>query len=378
MKGIERSFIYGVSVSGNNFTDREKETRRLKVNFENGLNVILISPRRMGKTSLVKKVQQEVDRKIVHTVYVDIYDCRSEYDFYNKFAVALLKQTSSKMEIAIENIKRFLVRLTPKISFSPDPTTDYSISLGITPKEYKPEEILNLPEILAQHIGKHIVICIDEFQQVGDWPDTLDVQKRMRGAWQHQKHVSYCLFGSRQHMMTNLFQNKRMPLYQFGELNYLQPIPTADWTPFIQRKFKEKGLSIDAQYVTRICEIVQNQSSYVQQLAWNVMLNTEKEVTDAEFEQGVEDLMIQCTPLFLEQTRALTSFQMNFLRAIIAGQHSGFASQEILEKFQLGTKSNVSRMQKTLIEKDFIDLRQDGLYILDPVLQLWLQRQQKI
>ena len=179
-------------------------------------------------------------------------------------------------------------------------------------------------------------------------------------------------------MMTNLFQNKRMPLYQFGELNYLQPIPTADWTPFIQRKFKEKGLSIDAQYVTRICEIVQNQSSYVQQLAWNVMLNTEKEVTDAEFEQGVEDLMIQCTPLFLEQTRALTSFQMNFLRAIIAGQHSGFASQEILEKFQLGTKSNVSRMQKTLIEKDFIDLRQDGLYISDPVLQLWLQRQQKI
>jgi hypothetical protein len=378
MKEIERAFIYGVSVSGNNFTDREKETHRLKVNFENGLNVILISPRRMGKTSLVKKVQQEVNKKIVHTVYVDIYDCRSEYDFYNKFAVALLKQTSSKMEIAIENIKRFLVRLTPKISFSPDPTTDYSISLGITPKEYKPEEILNLPEILAQHIGKHIVVCIDEFQQAGDWADTLDVQKRMRGVWQHQKHVSYCLFGSRQHMMTNLFQNKRMPLYQFGELNYLQPIPTADWIPFIQGKFKEKGLFIDTQYVTRICEIVQNQSSYVQQLAWNVMLNTEKVVTDAEFEQGVEDLLIQSTPLFMEQTKALTTFQMNLLRAIIAGQHSGFASQEILEKFQLGTKSNVSKMQKTLIEKDFIELRQDGLYISDPVLQLWLQRQQKV
>ena len=240
------------------------------------------------------------------------------------------------------------------------------------------EEILNLPEILAQHIGKHIVVCIDEFQQAGDWADTLDVQKRMRGVWQHQKHVSYCLFGSRQHMMTNLFQNKRMPLYQFGELNYLQPIPTADWIPFIQGKFKEKGLFIDTQYVTRICEIVQNQSSYVQQLAWNVMLNTEKVVTDAEFEQGVEDLLIQSTPLFMEQTKALTTFQMNLLRAIIAGQHSGFASQEILEKFQLGTKSNVSKMQKTLIEKDFIELRQDGLFISDPVLQLWLQRQQKV
>lgn len=263
MREIERPFVYGVSVSGDNFTDRLKETHRLKVNFENGINVILISPRRMGKTSLVKKVQQEVEGKIVHTVYVDIYNCRSEYDFYNKFAVALLKQTSTKMEMAIENIKRFLVRLTPKISFSPDPTTDYSISLGITPKDYEPEEILNLPEILAQHIGKHIVVCLDEFQQVGDWPDSLNVQKRMRSVWQHQRHASYCLFGSRQHMMTNLFQNRRMPFYQFGELNYLQPIPTADWIPFIQQKFMEKGHTIDERYVVQICEVVQNQSSYV-------------------------------------------------------------------------------------------------------------------
>lgn len=378
MKEIERPFVYGVPVSGDNFTDRVKESRRLKVNFENGLNVILISPRRMGKTSLVKKVQQEVDKKTVHTVYVDIYNCRSEYDFYNKFAAALLKQTSSKMEMALENIKRFLVRLTPKISFSPDPTTDYSISLDITPKEYKPEEILNLPEVLAQHIGKHIVVCIDEFQQVGDWPDSLNVQKSMRGVWQHQRHASYCLFGSRQHMMTNLFQNKRMPFYQFGELNFLQPIPTADWIPFIQQKFLERGRLIDERYVTQICDMVQNQSSYVQQLAWNVMLGTEKEVTDMELEQGVEDLLMQCTPLFVEQTGTLTTFQMNFLRAIMAGQHSGFASQEILKKYQLGTKSNVSKMQKSLIEKDFLELRQDGLHLSDPVLQLWLQRQQLV
>ncbi len=376
MREIERPFVYGVSVSGDNFTDRVKETHRLKVNFENGLNVILISPRRMGKTSLVKKVQQEVDPKVVHTVYVDIYNCRSEYDFYNKFAVALLKQTASKMEMAIENIKRFLVRLTPKISFSPDPTADYSISLGITPKEYEPEEILNLPEVLAQHIGKHIVVCIDEFQQVGDWPDSLNVQKQMRSVWQHQKNASYCLFGSRQHMMTNLFQNKRMPFYQFGELNYLQPIPTADWIPFIQQKFIEKGHSIDERYVIQICEMVQNQSSYVQQLAWNVMLNTENEVTDADLEQGVEDLLMQCTPLFMEQTGALTTYQMNFLRAIMAGLHSGYSSREILEKYQLGAKSNVNKMQKSLIEKDFIEIRQNGLYLSDPVLQIWLQRQQ--
>ena len=374
VKDANKTFVYGVSVGGNNFTDRTKESHRLKMNFENGLNVVLISPRRMGKTSLVKHVQEIVDKSLIQTVFVDIYDCRSEYDFYNKFAEALLKQTANKMELALENIKRFLVRLAPKMSFSPDLTSEYSFSLGITPKEYSPEEILALPELLAKQIGKHIVVCIDEFQQIGEWPDSLYVQKRMRGVWQHQQHVSYCLFGSRQHMMTNIFQNKRMPFYQFGEPNYLQPIPTADWIPFIQDKFKEKNLTISEIYVTRICEIVRNQSSYVQQLAWNVMLNTDVEVTENVIKQGVSDLLDQCTPLFMEQLNSLTTYQMNFLRAINDGQHDQWTSQEVMGKYNLGTKSNVTKMQKLLLEKDFIERREDGLYLSDPVMELWLKQ----
>ena len=374
VKTIKKSFVYGISVTGNNFTDRVKETQRLKMNFENGQNVILISPRRMGKTSLVRRVQEVVDASVVQTVYIDIYDCRSEYDFYNKFAIALMKQTANKMELVLENIKQFLVRLTPKISFQADPATEYSLSLGITPKDYSPEEILALPELIAQRIGKHIVVCIDEFQQMGEWSDSLQIQKRMRGVWQHQQNVSYCLFGSKKHMMMNIFQNKRMPFYQFGELNYLQPIPTEDWIPFIQTKFQEKELKIEEQHIRQICDIVQNQSSYVQQLAWNVMLNTQDTVTDQEIKFGVNDLLAQCTPLFLEQISSLSTYQLNFLRAIIANCNCQWTSQEILTKYNLGSKSNVQKMQKILIEKDFIEKREDGLYISDPILQLWLQQ----
>lgn len=372
-KEIHKSFIYGVSVSGDNFTDRIKETQRLKMNFENGLNVVLISPRRMGKTSLVKKVQKEIDSTLIHTVYMDIYDCRSEYDFYNKFAESILKQTSGKMEIFLEKTKKFLTRLTPKISFSPDPNADFSVSLGITPEEYTAEEILQLPELIAQQMEKHIVVCIDEFQQVAEWPESLQVQKRMRGVWQHQEHVSYCLFGSRQHMMNNLFQNKSMPFYQFGEPNYLLPIPTEDWIPFVQQKFAERGLEISENSVRDICETVKNQSSYVQQLAWNVMINTDDVVTDDAIKAGISDLLIQCTPLFMEQTGGLTTYQMNFLRAIIAGQHDQFTSARVLKEFQLGSKSNVDRIQKVLLEKDFIVSTPDGYFLSDPVMELWLK-----
>lgn len=373
VQGINRSFIYGVSVSGDNFTDRVKETKRLKMDFENGLNVVLISPRRMGKTSLVKKVQQVVDSSIVHTVYIDIYDCKSEYDFYNKFAESVLKQTSGRMELFLEKTKKFLTRLTPKVSFSPDPTADYSVSLGITPKEYTPEEILQLPELIAQQIGKHIVVCIDEFQQVAEWSDTLQVQKRMRGVWQHQKHVSYCLFGSRQHMMNKLFQSKAMPFYQFGEPNYLQPIPTEDWIPFIRQKFTDKGLAISEEHIRTICDTVQNQSSYVQQLAWNVMINTDTEVTEQTIQAGISDLLIQCTPLFMEQTGGLSGYQMNFLKAIAAGQHNQFTSVSVLQEYQLGSKSNVERIQNVLREKDYIVSTSDGFFLSDPIMELWLK-----
>ena len=81
---MEKAFVYGMSVEGINFTDRVKETKRLKMDFENGMNVILVSPRRMGKSSIVKKVKSEITNPTIKVVYMDIYDCRSEYDFYKE------------------------------------------------------------------------------------------------------------------------------------------------------------------------------------------------------------------------------------------------------------------------------------------------------
>lgn len=284
---MEKAFVYGMSVEGNNFTDRIKEAKRIKLDFENGINVILISPRRMGKTSLVKKVMSEMDVPQVKTVYMDIYDCRSEYDFYNRFASAILKSTGNRAEQILENIKRFLVRLSPKFSFSPEPNSEFSLSLGITPKDYTPEEILNLPELIAREKGFRIVVCIDEFQQVGEFPGSIEVQKRMRGVWQHQQNVSYCLFGSKKHLMMNIFQSKRMPFYMFGEMIYLDCIPTEYWVPFICSRFEKYGKRISDIYASRICECVGNYSSYVQQLAWNVMAETDTEVTEETFHRAL-------------------------------------------------------------------------------------------
>ena len=371
---MERAFIYGMSVEGENFTDRVKETKRLKLDFENGINVILISPRRMGKSSIVRKVKSEITDPTIKVVFMDIYDCRSEYDFYNRFASVVMKETATKTEQVIDHIKRFLIRLTPKIAFSPEPLSELSISLGITPENYQPEEILQLPELIAKEQGIHLIICIDEFQQIGEFTNSLTVQKRLRGIWQHQRHVSYCLFGSKRHLMTKLFQNRKMPFYQFGEMMFLDKIPTSDWVTFICSRFKKQGKHISEELAERICETVENHSSYVQQLAWNVLAETDKETTKQDFVNGVKALIAQCSGLFEEQIKGLSSYQLNFIRAICKGVHTDFGSKAVLEEYNLGTKSNISRIKTALLARELIDVTSDGVFLEDPVFKLWMSR----
>lgn len=371
---MSKTFIYGKSVEGENFTDRTKETKRLVQNFEEGLNTIIISPRRMGKTSLVKKVKSIIANPEVKVVFMDVYDCRSEYDFLNRFASVLMKETAGRSDRLLDTIKEFLIRLTPKISFSPDPNTDFSLSLGISPQNYQPEEILNLPEEIAQKRGLRLVVCIDEFQQIGEFPDSLTFQKRLRGIWQHHQNVAYCMFGSKKHMMTRIFQNKRMPFYQFGEITFLDKIPCSEWVPFIIARFAKKDKVISEEYACRICETVDCYSSYVQQLAWNVLLETDNEVDEECFQEGVMALIEQNSGLFTSMIEGLTSYQMNFLRAVCSGYHTDFTSKSLNAVYDLGAKSNVARIKTALIDKEIIDSVKKEIHIADPVFKLWFSR----
>lgn len=370
-----KPFVFGVAASGDNFTDREHETARLLTNFRSGVNTVLISPRRWGKTSLVRKVCRLAQTDELKIVYLDIFSCRSDADFYDAFASAVLKQTSTKVEEWMENIRQFLSRISPKISLGADPAADFSLSLELTPKREDIDEILQLPEKIAEKKGCRIVVCIDEFQQIGEFKDSKTFQKRLRSVWQLQKHVSYCLFGSKKHLMNELFERKNLPFYKFGDAIYLQKIATADWVGYIRSRFEATGKSIPAELAEEICRRVDNHSSYVQQLAWLVWTRTGKEATRQELEAAFQDIIDQNTPLFEKQTESLTSFQMNFLRAIIDGVHSEFTTQEVMRKYQLGSSANVSIIKRALIKKELIEIDKRRAVIPDPILKVWLQRE---
>ena len=368
-----KPFVFGVPTSGDNFTDRAKETERLVQNFRYGVNTVLISPRRWGKTSLVQKACSIAQSDKLKIVYLDIFSCRSERDFYDAFASAVLKQTSSKIEEWLENAKQLLSRISPRVTIGADPMTDFSISLETTPKNNDIDEILQLPEKIALKKGCNIVVCIDEFQQISDFEDSKTFQKRLRTVWQLQKSVSYCLFGSKKHLMNELFEKKSLPFYKFGDAIYLNKIGTEDWIEYICERFESTNKHISRELAERICNMVDNHSSYVQQLAWLVWVHTDITATEQALETAFQDIIDQNTTLFEKQTESLTSYQMSYLKAILDGVHHSFTTKEVLQKYQLGSSANVSVIKSSLLKKELIETDNGKVIIPDPIMKVWLK-----
>lgn len=364
----------GVATTDEYFTDRVEETQRLVSNFENNINTILISPRRWGKTSLVKKAISEISSEKIMVVFMDTFACRTENEFCNLFATAVLKQTSTKWEERVSNAKDFLARTSLRISMGNDPTADISFSIDLKNKERGLDEVLELPERIAQKNNRRVVVCIDEFQQIGEFTDSLAFQKRLRTVWQHQSSVSYCLFGSKKHLMNELFGRKDYPFYKFGDTIYLGKIGTADWVAYICERFCQTGKEISEELAEQICLSVENHSYYVQQLSWLVWSYTSKVATRRELDLALQDIIVQNGPLFEKQTEDLTAYQLNFLRAITDGVQESLASQEVIERYNLNTSSNVAAIKTALIKKELIDIEGDRVVMTDPIMPHWMRQ----
>lgn len=161
-------FIFGKIAEGNNFIDRELDTKRLADNFMSLTNTILISPRRWGKSSLVHKAGKEAMSKDqnLRIVFIDIFNVRTEEEFFSKFASEVIKQTATSVDNILSAVKKYASAIVSGLSFG-DAAAPTSIQFQIKEPKMSIDEILDLPEKIASDRNIKIVICIDEFQQIG-------------------------------------------------------------------------------------------------------------------------------------------------------------------------------------------------------------------
>ena len=368
-------FIFGKLASGNTFINRVDEIEALKQNFVNGINTILISPRRWGKSSLVEKAAKECDNenKDIKFCFVDMFEIKNEVEFYEKFLEEVLKQSASNIQRWTKYTKEFLKRVIPVFSFGVDPQNDLKIKLEWSQLKRNSREILSLPEKIAEKKNIKFVICIDEFQKVAQLQDGQNFQEKLRAVWQRQNHCSYCLYGSKQHVVNDLFQKQSMPFYRFGTVIYLKKIAINHWPPFIKKGFNKFGKEIDDLNIDRIIEISNNHPYYVQQISYHLWLNCKKKVTQSILEHSINELLMYNEIMYHRDIDSLSSLQFGLLKAIAMSEKK-LTSKETVEKYNLGTSGNIGRIINSLVKKELIDVYQTKYEFIDPLFELWFNR----
>lgn len=373
---MKSPFQYGTLVDKENFVNRVEERKQLKELLGSGINVMLISPRRWGKSSLVKVAMDELvqENKDIRVCYIDAFSIKTEAEFYQTFAKEVIATSASTLEKRLEDIKHFLKGISPSITLKSDSTDSMSFDLKFDLADRDIMEVLELPEKIAVAKGLRIVVCIDEFQQLAQLSGYKDMEGKMRSVWQKQHSVSYCFYGSKRHMMMDIFNNSSNPFYRFGQVLFLQKIKKEEWIPFIVNSFRKTGKSISEEQADKLCEIVKCHSWYLQQLCYFVWSGTSDTVTDDTIEVRTQQLIDTNMPMFMNDTENLTSAQTNMLRAVADGEYR-FNSQPVVRKYELGSAQTITRNKRMLSEKDFIEKEGNRYVFSDPIFELWFKRE---
>ena len=373
---MKSPFQYGTMVDKECFVNRVEERKQLKELLDSGINVMLISPRRWGKSSLVKVAMDELmqENKQVRVCFIDAFSIKTEAEFYRTFAKEVISCTASTLEKRLEDVKKFLKGISPSITLKSDATDSLSFDLKFDLQDNDVMEILELPEKLALAKNIQLIVCIDEFQQLALLPGYKSMEGKMRSVWQKQSHTSYCFYGSKRHMMMDIFNNSANPFYRFGQVLFLNKIKKEEWIPFITGAFGRTGKSITEAQAERICDIVKCHSWYLQQLCYFIWSGTSGAVNDEVIDRRVRQLIDTNMPMFMNDVENLTATQIAMLRAVADGEFQ-FNAMAIVKKYELGSAQTITRNKKMLVERDFVEKDNKHYHFADPVFELWFRRE---
>ena len=262
---MENPFKFGLVVSDDYFTDREVESEKLSQIIASANHVIMIAPRRFGKTSLVNRVVANIDRPVL---WLDMQLLTTTGDFANQLLKQLFKKYPfEKLKFLIRNF-----RIVPTLSLDP---VSNNVEVSFQPRIdsfVNLEDVLNLIEKLGEEKPRPIVI-FDEFQDLLSLEKSLD--KKLRSVIQFHQNINYVFLGSSESMMKQIFENKKSPFYHFGQLFTLNKISYNDFFIFLKHRFSkitDKSVEISE----KILNFSQCHPHYTQQLAFHVWLALER------------------------------------------------------------------------------------------------------
>ena len=355
MKKITNPFLTGGYVSPEYFCDRENESATLVRNITNGNNVVLISPRRMGKTGLIEHCFHfpEISENN-YTFFIDIYSTSSLREFIFLFGRQIFEVLKPKGRTFIDNFFQVISSLRP--AFKLDSNTGepvFDIGLGeIKELNFSLEEIFKYLE----QADKPCIIAIDEFQQVANYPEK-NVEALLRTHIQHAKNSSFIFAGSQRHLLENIFFSSSRPFYQSVQALHLDAISFESYKDFVIEKFNAADKKIALEYITIVYQTLEGHTWYLQNIMNEVfgLLKPNEEVNMEILKQAFSNKIINLQPLFQTTLSLLTERQKELLIAISKeGKATAVMSGDFIQRHALHSSSSVQTSIKQLLDKEII------------------------
>lgn len=375
---MENPFCYGEAVAGEFFTDREEEIKMLKSTLKSGQNAIIISPRRYGKTSLIKKVLSDLKKENLLTVYVDLFPATSKEKFISIYAKAIAENLVTKTKKALLVIRQFLPRLIPRLVVKTDGGAEFEFAFDSHSKSHMTifEDLYEAVYKIARRRKKQAVVVFDEFQEILNFGDE-EIERNMRSHFQFHRNVSYVFLGSKTHLMYDIFNDSKRPFYKSGMFFPLKKIPSGLLGKWIKKRFMKSKIQLEKEALNKIIELTANHPYFAQMLChfvWN-LYHTKKTISLNEIEDSFNEALTTQNENYLNTYDNLTGKQRQFVIALANKPQANVFSKDFLFSNKLGTSSGVQRIIKSLTDKSIID-RENGKYIFyDAFFPLWLKRQ---
>ena len=357
------------------FCDRENELELLRKNIQNGVNMTLISARRLGKTALIYRFFEDLEDENYACIYVDSYACTKLKDLTEMLALSIFNKFPPKRGIG-QRFFDFLKNLRPVITYNAlngQPEIHFEFT---QPQEYEHTLRSLLYFLDSQQI--QVVLAIDEFQQIAEYPEK-NVEALLRAIIQTLKHTQFIFSGSKKHMMFEMFNTANRPFFASTQIIGLTEIPSDKYKAFIREKFTERNRHIDDEAIDFILSWTLAHTYYTQVICNSVFAGGKKNADIGYVKQICDEQLTLQQVTCMQYRNLLSPIQWKLLIAIAKeGLVAEPQAQHFLKKYMLGAASSVKNALNALIDKEMIvsieTTEKTAYRVYSVFLMRWLER----
>ncbi len=375
-KMVRNPFPYAEIVTGPDFADRKEEIRELSRDLTSGEKILISSPRRFGKTSLIFETARRLKTKKLVFIYVDLMRATSLSRFVELYATAQARATATKVDDMAQALRRILPRLRPDITLRPDGLPEVSMRFAHLKRDIWEafSSVLDAPEQFAQEKDVPVAVVFDEFQEVSGLGK--GVVEELRSRLQFHKRCAYVFMGSKRHMLAGMFDDRSGPLFKLARPIVLTRIPRKEFSTYISGKYSKAEMPVPEKLIDEILNISEGHPYYTQ-LICHALYNHLLEGGSADpagLREVVSGTIRGQSFAYLSLWDSLSVKQKALVMGLaVEGNHASIFSGDFVAAYGLTSAATVQRAVRTLENKGVIEREPEGYAIADIFFGRWVE-----